>query len=100
MSTNGLLTFRGSYYEYSPRRFNNSVALGLPLIAAYWADVNIRRFGNIFYRQTNETGDIQTAEYYINAHLSLDFGFRPTSLFIATWVRVAQFGQTSDEVSI
>ena len=94
MNTNGIISFQCQFTESSPRRFplNNL----LPLIAPFWDDVDIRRFGNIFYRQTNDTTLFQRAHDLLQELFPSSGNFTPTTLFIATWDRVAQFGGGSE----
>ena len=101
MSTNGLLSFRNQFVDFSRRSFDSqSIPNNIPIIAPFWDDVNIRRFGNIFYRQSNDNASLDFATYLINYHRdNATFNFQPTNVFIATWARVAMFGG-DDSVSI
>ena len=90
VNTNGIISFQHPFTEYIPRRFplNNL----LPLIAPFWNDVDIRSPGNIFYRQTNDTTLLQRARDQLQELFPSSGNFTPTTLFIATWDRVAQWG--------
>ena len=90
VNTNGIISFQRPFTDYIPRRFplNNNI----PLIAPFWDDVDIRRFGNIFYRQTSNVTLLQTARDQLQNLFPSSDNFTPTTLFIATWDRVAQFG--------
>ena len=71
----------------------------IPLIAPFWVDINIEGGGQIFYRQTDVLMSLQHAVDLIEvARVSLDVkrNFSPTSVFIATWDRVAGFSADSD----
>ena len=89
VNSNGILSFRSEYLQYSPQLFPFA---GLPLIAPFWDDVDITRFGNIFYRVTNNTTLLQRARDQLQELFPSSGNFTPTTLFIATWDRVAQFG--------
>ena len=89
MNTNGHLTFRSEFLEWIPRPFP---IVGLPLIAPYWEDVDIRRFGTIFYRQTSSPILLQRARNELQELFPSSGNFNPTRLVIATWDRVAGFG--------
>ena len=89
VNTNGILSFQSQYLQYFPQMFPST---GLPLIALFWDDVDITRFGNIFYRQTNNTTLLQRARNQLQELFPSSGNFTPTTLFIATWDRVAQFG--------
>ena len=89
VNTNGIISFQHSFTEYIPRRFplNNNI----PLIAPFWDDVDITRFGNIFYRQTSNVTLLQRARDRLQDLFPSSVNFTPTTLFIATWNRVAGF---------
>ena len=92
VNTNGILSFQHPFTQFSPRRFplNNLI----PLVAPFWDDVDIRRFGNIFYREISNVTLLQRAPDQLQ-ELFPSFGnlkFTPTTLFIVTWDRVAEFG--------
>ena len=89
VNTNGIISFQSPFTAYIPRRFpldNN-----IPLIAPFWDDVDIRRFGNIFYRQTSNVTLLERARVQLQELFPSSGSFTPTTLFIATWDRVAGF---------
>ena len=63
----------------------------IPLIAPFWDGVNIRRFGRIFYRQTSDSALLQRAQDQLHKLFSFSANFTPSTLFIATWDRVAGY---------
>ena len=75
--------------EYTPRSFPLNDFI--PLIAPFWDDINIERFGNIFYRQTSNITLLQRARDQLQELFPSSGNFTPTTLFIATWDRVAEF---------
>lgn len=93
VNTNGVLSFRSPFTQFSPQRFPLCCT---PLIAPFWDDVNIRRFGNIFYRQTTNATLLQRARNRLQESFPSTGNFTPTFLFIATWDRVAEFGGGSE----
>ena len=88
VNTNGILSFRFQFLSWTPRRFP---FFGSPLIAPFWDDVNINRFGNIFYRQSFDDTLLQRARDQIRESFSSSGNFTPTVLLIATWDQVAEF---------
>ena len=94
VNTNGIISFRRQFLEFTPRRFplNNCI----PLIAPFWNFVDIRRFGNIFYRETSNVTLLQRARDQLQELFPSSGNFTPTTLFIATWDRVAQLGEGSE----
>ena len=93
MNTNGIISFRLTFTEFIPQRFplNNFI----PLIAPFWDDVDIRRGGNIFFRLTDNANLLQRARDQLQGLFPSSANFTPTTLFIATWDRVAGYGQGS-----
>ena len=89
VNTNGILSFRFPFSSFIPRRFPLCCT---PLIAPFWDDVDIRRSGNIFYRQTTNTTLLQRAHNQLQESFPSAGNFTPTFLFIATWERVPEFG--------
>ena len=65
---------------------------GLALIAPFWNDVDIRRFGNIYYRETSNVTLLQRARDQLQELFPSSGNFTPTTLFIATWDKVAEYG--------
>ena len=95
-NANGIISFRRPFTNFTPLRFplNNSI----PLIAPFWNFVNNRIFGNIFYRQTSNVTLLQRARDQLRELFPSSGNFTPTTLFIATWDRVAPY-QGRSEVS-
>ena len=89
VNTNGILSFRSQYLQYFPEIFPSP---GLPLIAPFWNDIDITRFGNIFFRKTSNVTLLQRAHDQLQELFPSSGNFTPTILFIATWDRVAEFG--------
>ena len=64
-----------------------------PLIAPFWS-FSFVTFRNIFYRETSNVTLLQRARHQLR-ELFQSFGnFTPTTLFIATWDRVARGGES------
>ena len=87
VNTNGILSFWSRFTSPFRRSFP---FFSVPLIAPYWDNVDTRRFGNIFYRQTTDTNLLQRARNQLQELFPSAGNFTPTYLFIATWDRVAQ----------
>ena len=90
VNTNGHLTFQSGFLAWTPQRFP---IVGLPLIAPFWDDVDIRQFGTIFYRQTSNTTLRQRVRDELQDLFPSAGNFTPTILLIATWDRVAGYLQ-------
>ena len=93
VNTNGIISFQIPFTEFIPQRF--PLNYFIPLIAPFWDDVDIRRFGNIFFRETSNTTLLQRACNQLQELFSSSDNFTPTTLFIATWDRVPSFAMRS-----
>jgi len=91
VNTNGILSFRQPFSSSFIRQFP---LLTVPLIAPYWENFDLRRGGNIFYRQTSNTTLLQRVQNQLQESFPSAGDFSPTRLFIATWERVPGFLQS------
>ena len=98
VNTNGILSFGRQFIWITIRRF--PLAAGRSLIAPFWDDVDTRRFGNIYYRLSFNATLLQRARDQLQELFPSTGNFTPTQLFIATWDRVAEFGQNGSQVSV
>ena len=71
----------------------------LPVIAPYWADIDIRRGGSISYRLTTVVEDYLNLQEIIRAAFTNASNFEMTLLFVATYDQVAEFLGSSEVVS-
>ena len=69
------------------------------LVAPFWADVDTREIGEVFYRQTNESSCITNVATIICEVFEDAVGFTPFTLFIATWNNVGYYNRNRDRVS-
>ena len=85
VNTNGILSFRSTFTSSFIRTFP---FFSSPLIAPYWDNFDLRRGGNLFYRQTSNVTLVQRVQNQLQDILPSANTFPPTRLFIATWERV------------
>ena len=96
VNDNGVISFNGV--------FNVRTPLLLPLsgtqqiIAPYWADVDTRGTGQIFYRQSTDPSLLARASREIQTALSLDHNIEINNLLIATWDAVGYYYRNIDKV--
>ena len=100
VNTNGAISFTTpiSQFTSDPFPLNGT----LQLIAAFWADVDTRGTGTVWYREVNDARSpllAITTGLLQNAFPSQPI-FTPTSLFIATWDRVGYFNRRTDKVAM
>ena len=89
VNTNGILSFQSAFTSATPHMF--PLPDNISLIAPFWDDVDITRFGSIFWRETSNATLLQRAQDQLQRLFPSSGNFTPTTLFIATWDRVAEF---------
>ena len=67
-------------------------------VAPYWADVDIRGTGQVFYRETTDPSLLARASSEIRAPFNMSEDFEITNLFIATWDTVGYYAEGTDKV--
>jgi len=70
------------------------------IIAPYWADVDTRGTGDIYYRQTTDPSLLARATSEIITAFPDSPDLTITNMFIATWDRVGYYNQHTDKVSL
>ena len=97
MNTNGVISFGSpftlSYIRSFPLSGNDQI------IAPYWADVDTRGTGQIFYRQSTDPNLLARASSEIQAAYPLSQNVTVTSLFITSWDAVGYFSRETDKVN-
>ena len=71
---------------------------GYEFIAPYWADVDIRGVGQIYYRHTDNSTLLARATNQIRTVFPTSKNVNFTSLFIVTWHAVGYFQEQTDKV--
>ena len=96
VNDNGVISFNSPYNVRTP--------LSLPLsgteqiIAPYWADVDTREVGQIFYRPSTDPTLLARASQELQAAFPRSQNLAISALLIATWVDVGYFSQSGDKV--
>ena len=97
INDNGVISFNS--------RFNYRTPSSLPLsgtqqiIAPYWADVDTRGAGQIFYRQTTNASLLSRATNEIRAAFPTSQNMTVQELLIVTWYSVGYYYYNADKVS-
>lgn len=96
MNNNGLLSFGDAVSIYTPRSFplNDN-----QLIAPYWADVDTRGKGTVWFREVNDSTLLDRIGRDIHASVDNLFDFQPTLALIVTWDSVGYYSSHYDLVS-
>ena len=96
INDNGVISFGSRYNVRTPLSFplsgNNKI------IAPYWADVDTRGTGNIYYRQTTDSSLLARATSEIRAAFPESRNVTIKNLLVATWYKVGYYYQNSDKV--
>ena len=66
------------------------------MIAPYWADVDTRAAGNVYYKNSVSRNELNRAGRLISSTYRTHF--RPTSLYIVTWYHVGAFSRSRSPV--
>ena len=96
VSTNGALSFGEKLQGYSGEHLS---LVNTTLVAPFWADVDTRESGEVFYRQTNESSCITNVATMLRAVFEDAVGFTPFTVFIATWNNVGYYNRNRNQVS-
>ncbi|XP_043935285.1 alpha-tectorin-like [Protopterus annectens] len=92
VNNNGLISFNVSVGQYTPDAF--PLADGRAFIAPFWADVDNRLYGDVYYRENSDPALLQRATTDVNRYFP-DLHFTANWVFVATWDRVAYYGSSS-----
>ena len=96
VNDNGVISFNSAYNVRTPLslplRGNNQI------IAPYWADVDTRGTGQIFYRQSTDSSLLARASREIGSAFPSSQSVTIINLLIATWDEVGYYFQNDDKV--
>ncbi|XP_022783564.1 sushi domain-containing protein 2-like [Stylophora pistillata] len=90
VNTNGVISFLVEVSQYTPDSF--PLGNDRRLVAPFWADVDTIAGGQVFYRETTDSQQLEQATTEVAATFVDHRKFRATWLFVATWYKVAFFG--------
>ena len=102
MSSNGVLSFGNSFYDYYPQIFPYMYG-DYPLIAPYWTDIDLRGgVGDVRYTvYTTESGSSYIDEVNKFLDNTENGTFTATMILVAQWIDVCPYGnENCSEVSI
>jgi hypothetical protein len=93
VNTNGVISFLGTMSTYTPSPF--PLGSNRQLIAPYWTDIDTRKGGDIWYRESTNSTLLQMVSLEIRRVFPEQYKFQASWLCIATWDNVAFFGFAS-----
>lgn len=93
MNNNGIISFLKEVSQFTPVAF--PIAKDRCVVAAFWADVDNRRAGDVYYREATDAAMLNRATEDIRRYFPELPDFSATWVFVATWYRVTFFGGSS-----
>lgn len=93
MNNNGIISFLKEVSQFTPVAF--PIAKDRCVVAAFWADVDNRRAGDVYYREATDPATLRRATEDVRRYFPELPDFSATWVFIATWYRVTFFGGSS-----
>ena len=98
INSNGIISFAVSYNKLYPEPF---LINGKYFIAPYWADVDTRGTGDIYFKTTTDDCLLSLAREIIQrgtCQVTEVSRFKPKWLLIVTWYQVGYYKQNTDLV--
>nr|XP_023657699.1 sushi, nidogen and EGF-like domain-containing protein 1 isoform X2 [Paramormyrops kingsleyae] len=93
VNNNGLVSFLREVSQFTPVVF--PISGDRRVVAPFWADVDNRRAGQVFYRETKDPAILQRATNDVSQYFPEFPNFTTSWVFIATWHQVTFFGGSS-----
>ncbi|XP_068025547.1 sushi, nidogen and EGF-like domain-containing protein 1 isoform X5 [Melanerpes formicivorus] len=93
VNNNGIISFLKEVSQFTPVAF--PISKDRRVVAAFWADVDNRRAGDVYYRESTEQPILERASRDIMQYFPEFPEFSARWVFIATWYRVTFFGGNS-----
>ncbi|XP_036174838.1 sushi, nidogen and EGF-like domain-containing protein 1 isoform X2 [Myotis myotis] len=93
VNNNGIISFLKEVSQFTPVAF--PIAKDRCVVAAFWADVDNRRAGDVYYREAADPTMLHRATEDVRRYFPELPDFSATWVFIATWYRVTFFGGSS-----
>lgn len=86
MNENGVLSFRGSFFNSFPRNFDSFFHF-TPLIAPLWTDLFLGPGSIVAYQMTSDDEFLEMAENLVQQQFP-GADFEPESVIVVTWADV------------
>ncbi|XP_027731596.1 sushi, nidogen and EGF-like domain-containing protein 1 [Vombatus ursinus] len=93
VNNNGIISFLKEVSQFTPVAF--PISKDRCVVAAFWADVDNRRAGEVYYRESKEQATLQRATEDIWRYFPELPDFSAKWVFVATWHQVTFFGGSS-----
>ncbi|XP_048752954.2 protein mesh-like isoform X2 [Ostrea edulis] len=96
VNTNGVISFLKTVSTFTPNPF--PLDDDRRLIAIFWADVDTRNGGTVWYRESTNQTILNRATEEVRTYFPQFFRFQATWVFIATWDNVAFYGCSNCDI--
>ncbi|XP_029938701.1 sushi, nidogen and EGF-like domain-containing protein 1 isoform X2 [Salarias fasciatus] len=93
VNNNGLVSFLREVSQFTPVAF--PIAGDRRAVAPFWADVDNRRAGTVFYRESRDPSILRRASGEVRTYFTEFPNFNATWVLISTWHQVTFFGGNS-----
>ncbi|KAM4693949.1 sushi, nidogen and EGF-like domain-containing protein 1 isoform 2-T2 [Discoglossus pictus] len=90
VNNNGVVSFLREVSQFTPVAF--PISGDRRVVAAFWADVDNRKGGDVFYRETDDPKVLNLASQDVRTYFPELPDFTATWAFIATWYHVTFYG--------
>ena len=71
---------------------------GIPTIAPFWADIDTRGVGNVWYRNTSNDDDALKVKNIVAEAFPQSLDFTASNVIVATWDQVGYYDANDDKV--
>lgn len=96
MNSNGLVSFNNEM----PTFYNVPFPLDYPALAAFYANVDLRGSGQVYYREARDARTVGLATALVGRfYPRLDGRFAATAVFVATWHQVGYYKKNADKAN-
>ncbi|XP_074860207.1 sushi, nidogen and EGF-like domain-containing protein 1 isoform X2 [Carettochelys insculpta] len=93
VNNNGIISFLKEVSQFTPVAF--PISNDRCVVAAFWADVDNRRAGEVYYRESRDQTILERATKDIGQYFPEFPEFSALWVFVATWHQVTFFGGSS-----
>ncbi|XP_038271542.1 sushi, nidogen and EGF-like domain-containing protein 1 isoform X2 [Dermochelys coriacea] len=93
VNNNGIISFLKEVSQFTPVAF--PISKDRRVVAAFWADVDNRQAGEVYYRESKDQTILHRATKDIGQYFPEFLEFSALWVFVATWHRVTFFGGSS-----
>ena len=71
---------------------------GVPITAPFWADVDTTAIGNVWYRVTSNSDNVQKVKDIVTEAFPQSSDFTASNVIVATWDQVGYYDANDDKV--